>query len=189
MDDSRIVQLYWERSENAITETASKYGSYCYSIAYNILVNAEDANESVNDTYLGAWKSIPPHEPSILSTFLGKITRRISIKKWQEKYAAKRGGGEIVLVLDELADCIPSKSSVEHEIETAELAKVIDAFILSLPVIERRVFICRYWHFDSISAICQQFGFSQSKVKTMLYRIRTRLQSYLVKEGVCYDNK
>lgn len=188
MEDSRIVELYWERSENAIAETASKYRNYCYSIAYNILVNAEDADESVNDTYLGAWKSIPPHQPYILSTFLGKITRRISIKKWQEKYAAKRGGGEIVLALDELEDCIPAGNSVENEIEAAELVKMIDAFTMSLPVTERRVFIFRYWYLDSISAICQQFGFSQSKVKTMLHRTRRKLLSYLIKEGVYYDN-
>jgi RNA polymerase sigma-70 factor (ECF subfamily) len=188
MEDSRIVELYWERSENATTETSSKYRNYCYSIAYNILANAEDADESVNDTYLGAWNSMPPHRPSILSTFLGKITRRISIKKWQERHAVKRGGGEIVLALDELADCIPSDNSVEREVETAELAKVIDAFTMSLPVTERRVFICRYWYLDSISAICQQFGFSQSKVKTMLHRTRSKLLSCLIKGGFYYDN-
>lgn len=189
MEDSRIVELYWERSENAITETASKYGNYCYSIAYNILANAEDANESVNDTYLGAWNSMPTHRPSVLSTFLGKITRRISIKKWQAKYATKQGGGEIVIALDELEDCIPSDSSVEHEIEVAELAKAIDNFITSLPVTERRVFICRYWYLDPIAEICHQFGFSQSKVKSMLHRIRQKLLSYLIKEGFYYDNE
>jgi RNA polymerase sigma-70 factor (ECF subfamily) len=115
MEDSRIVDLYWIRSESAIDETETKYGKYCYAIANNILANTEDAQESVNDTYLGAWNSMPPHRPAILSSFLGKITRRISIKKWQEKHACKRGGGEIVLVLDELADCIPSEQSVDKE--------------------------------------------------------------------------
>lgn len=188
MEDSCIVELYWERSENAIVETSSKYGNYCYSIAYNILANVEDADEIVNDTYLGAWNSMPPHRPSILSTFLGKITRRISIKKWQEKNAIKRGGGEIVLALDELEDCIASGNNVENEIGAEELAKVIDAFIILLPVTERRVFICRYWYLDSILAICEQFGFSQSKVKSMLHRTRSRLQSYLREEGVYFDN-
>ena len=107
MEDVSIVNLYWARSENAISETSKKYGNYCYSIAYNILGNVEDADESVNDTYLDAWNNIPPHRPSILSTFLGKITRRISIDKWRGRTAEKRGGGEIVLVLDELSDCIP----------------------------------------------------------------------------------
>ncbi len=108
MEDDHIIDLYWARSEDAITETSEKYGKYCYAIAYHILSNAEDAEESVNDTYLGAWRNMPPHRPSILSAFLGKITRRISIDKWRGRTADKRGGGEIVLALDELADCVPS---------------------------------------------------------------------------------
>ncbi len=187
MEDSRIVELYWTRSESAIDETAAKYGKYCYSIANNILANTEDAQESVNDTYLGAWNSIPSHRPSILSSFLGKITRRISIKKWQELHADKRGGGEIVLALDELSDCVPSEQSVEQEIEVAELSKIIDDFVMTLPVTEMRVFICRYWYLDSISDICQHFGYSQSKVKSMLHRTRQKLLLHLKKEGVFYD--
>lgn len=183
MEDTRIVNLYWARSENAIAETSVKYGSYCYSIAYNILANAEDADESVNDTYLNAWNSMPPHRPAILSTFLGKITRRVSIDKWRGRTAEKRGNGEIMLVLDELFDCVPSSQNVEHEIETAELAKVINDFVMSLPPMDRRVFICRYWYLDPISAISQQFGFSQSKVKMMLYRQRQRLLSHLEREA------
>lgn len=132
MEDYSIVNLYWARSENAISETSKKYGNYCHSIAYNILGNVEDADESVNDTYLDAWNNIPPHRPSILSTFLGKITRRISIDKWRGRIAEKRGGGEIVLVLDELSDCIPSNQSVEHEVEAAELSQLIDNFVMSL---------------------------------------------------------
>ena len=186
MEDEHIVALYWDRSENAIAETASKYGKYCYSIAYNILANHNDAEESVNDTYLGAWNSMPPHKPAILSTFLGKITRRIAIKKWQKGHAAKRGGGEIVLALEELEECIPAYKSVEQEIEAAELGKVIDKFVMLLPLTERNIFICRYWYMDTIFDICQQFGFSQSKVKSMLHRTRKKLQVYLKKEGV-YD--
>lgn len=184
MEDWRIVELYWKRSERAIEETATKYGSYCYAIAKNILGNAEDAQESVNDTYFGAWNSMPSHRPAILSSFLGKITRRISIKKWQEKYARKRGGGEVVFALDELSDCIPSKQNVEKEIELAELSKIINGFVMALPTTEMHVFICRYWYLDSISSICQQFSFSQSKVKSMLHRTRHKLLLHLEKEGV-----
>ena len=183
MEDSRIVELYWVRSEAAITETSKKYGKYCYAIAYNILSNAEDADESVNDTYFDAWNSMPPHRPSILSTFLGKITRRISIDKWRGRTTDKRGGGEIVQALDELADCVPSGHSVEREAEAAELKKIINDFVMSLPVMERRVFICRYWYLDSISAIAGQFGFSQSKVKMMLHRQRKKLLSVLEREA------
>lgn len=184
MEDARIVDLYWARSENAISETSAKYGKYCYAIAYNVLANHEDADESVNDTYLDAWNNMPPHRPSILSTFLGKITRRISIDKWRGRTAEKRGGGEIVLALDELSDCVPSDHNVEHEVEAAELAKVIDDFVMSLPLMDRRVFICRYWYLDPISVISQQFSFSESKVKMMLHRQRKKLLSYLEKEAI-----
>lgn len=179
MEDARIVDLYWARSETAIDETSAKYGKYCYAIAHNILANAEDADESVNDTYFAAWNSIPPHRPSVLSSFLGKITRRISIDKWRAHSAEKRGGGEIILALDELSDCIPASKNVEQEIEAAELRKTIDSFVMSLPLVERRVFICRYWYLDPISVICTQFGFSQSKVKVMLHRIRKELRRHL----------
>ena len=188
MDDSRIVGLYWARSENAINETAFKYGKYCFSIAYNILANSGDADECVNDTYLGAWNSIPPNRPSILSTFLGKITRRISLNKWREKNTGKRGGGEVPLVLDELTDCIPSNNDVERNIQVADLAKTIDSFITLLPDTERRVFVCRYWYLDPIPAICKQFGFSRSKVKSMLHRTRGKLLLHLKEEGVINEN-
>ena len=117
LPDDRIVELYWERSESAISETADKYGDYCHYIAYNILYNREDAEESVNDTWLDAWNNMPPHKPSILSTFLGKITRRISIDRWRKKHAGKRGGGEMDLVLDELEDCVSDTTDVEIVIE------------------------------------------------------------------------
>ena len=183
MDDKSIVDLYWARSEDAIAQTSQKYGKYCYAIAYNILSNAQDADESVNDTYLDAWHSMPPHRPSILSTFLGKITRRISIDRWRRRTASKRGGGEISLVLDELTDCVPSGHNVEHEIETAELERTINDFVMSLSPAERRVFICRYWYLDPISAIAEQFGYSQSKVKMMLHRQRQKLLSILESEA------
>ncbi|BAL00487.1 putative RNA polymerase ECF subfamily sigma factor [Oscillibacter valericigenes Sjm18-20] len=187
MEDTHIVNLYWERSENAIAETSAKYGKYCYAIAYNILANAEDAGESVNDTYLKAWNSMPPHRPAVLSAFLGKITRRVSIDKWRGRTAEKRGGGEIVLVLDELSDCVPSNHNVEQEVQTVELAKVIGDSVMSLPLMDRRVFICRYWYLDPISAISQQFDFSESKVKMMLHRTRKRLMKHLTEREIGYD--
>lgn len=189
MEDSRIIDLYWSRSENAISETMTKYGKYCYSIAFNILANQEDAKEIINDTYLNAWNSMPPHRPSVLSTFLGKITRRLSIDKWRVKKADKRGGGEITLALGELSDCIPADNCVELELEAAELASIINNFLKTLPLIERRVFICRYWYLDPISSVSQQFGFTNSKVKSMLYRTRKKLLAYLKKEGDYVNSK
>ena len=183
MDDQRIVELYWERSEKAVSETASKYGNYCYSIAYNVLANNEDAEESVNDTYMDAWNSIPPHRPSILSTFLGKITRRISIDRWRKRSAKKRGSGVLPLVLDELHECVADDKSLEQEFERHRLSNVVNSFVKSLPETEQKVFLCRYWYMDSIDSICRQFGFSESKVKSMLYRTRGKLRVILSKEG------
>lgn len=183
MDDKRIVELYWERSEEAIKETESKYGAYCHSIAYGILNNKEDAEESVNDTYLDAWNSMPPHKPSLLSTFLGKITRRISIDKYRRRTADKRGGGEIPIVLEELDECVASEENLQEEIEKQLLADIINSFVKSLPSVEQKVFLCRYWYMDSIDSICKQFGFSESKVKSMLYRSREKLKRKLIREG------
>ena len=183
MEDAYIVALYWDRSDSAIPETASKYGGYLSNISYNILSSREDAEECVNDTYLDAWNAMPPHRPSILSTFLGKITRRISIDLWRKKNADKRGGGELPLVLDELEDCVSGSGNVESEIERQELDALFNKFLNALPTTERRVFLCRYWYMDSIQNIAREFGFSQSKVTAMLRRTRAKLRAVLEKEG------
>lgn len=184
MDDKQIVDLYWERSEKAIKETAAKYGGYCYSIAINILNNSADAEECINDTYLSAWNSIPPHRPSVLSTFLGKITRHISIDKWRKSNAEKRGGGQTAIVLDELSECIPDKNSIEHTVEAQFLADIINSFVGDLQDKDRRVFLCRYFYLDSVESIADRFGYSQSKVKSMLHRTRQKLRTRLEKEGL-----
>lgn len=183
MEDSRILDLYWQRSQQAIAETAKKYGRYCFSIAFNILENGADAEETVNDTYLGAWNAIPPHRPANLSTFLGKITRRLALKRWEANRAAKRGGGETALVLEELAGCIPGKS-LEETMNERELSRILQKFVRDLPRTERRVFICRYWYLDPIANIAKEFGFSQSKVKSMLLRTRNKLKKELEKEEI-----
>ena len=183
MEDNRIVDLYWQRDESAISETAVKYGKYLNSISYQILLNAEDAEECVNDTYNDAWQSMPPHRPSILSTFLGKITRRISIDLWRKYSAEKRGSGVMALALDELEECVSGTGDVETEIERQELQKKLNDFLLALPQVDRRVFMCRYWYMDSISDIAKQFAYSESKVKSMLYRTRIKLRAMLEKEG------
>ena len=183
MEDDQIVDLYWARSERAVAETAHKYGRYCYSIAYNILLNAEDADESVNDTYMDAWNAMPPHRPSILSTFLGKITRQLSIDKWRIKTAEKRGGGEITLALEELEDCVASNQSVEQIIELRELTQAINRFLQTLPDVERDVFVSRYWFLVSVKEIADSFTIGESKTKTRLFRTRKKLQNFLRKEG------
>ena len=183
MDDKSIVELYFSRDQDAIAQTDKKYGRYCYTIAYNILTNKEDAEEIVSDTYMTAWRVIPPRRPSVLSTFLGKITRHISIDRWRERSAYKRGGGEVPLALEELEDCVAGMQNVEMEYERKEIVKAYVKFLDTLPITERRVFLCRYWYVESIETIADKFGFSQSKVKTMLHRTRTKLRKQLAEEG------
>lgn len=184
MDDKQIVDLYWKRSESAISETAAKYGGYCYSIAYNVLSNTEDAEESVNDTYLAAWNRLPPHRPAVLSTFLGKITRYISISRWRSRAAYKRGGGEMVMALEELGECVADTLDVETSYAHKETVKAFNRFLDSLPETDRNIFLRRYWCLDSIADIARSFGFSQSKVASMLHRTRQKLRRNLEKEGL-----
>lgn len=183
MDDQKIVDLYWQRSEKAIEETDSKYGGYCFSIAYNVLANKEDAEESVSDTYMAAWNELPPHRPSILAAFLGKITRNISISRWRSRSAYKRGGGEIVLALEELEECVADSQNVEENYIRKEAAAVFNRFLDALPDTERKIFLRRYWCLDPIADIAANFGFSQSKVTSILYRTRAKLRVKLEKEG------
>ena len=183
MDDAKIVRLYWDRNEQAILATADKYGNYCASIAKNILGNHEDAAECVNDTYLNAWNSMPPHRPSILSTFLGKIVRNLSIKRYKHNTADKRGGGQATVVLDEIAEFVSDADSVEQEIDRKELATAIDRFLDRLPADKRNIFICRYWYFDSISDIANRFRMTENNVSVTLNRLRLKLHNYLLERG------
>ena len=184
MNDTEIVELYWNRKERAVEETAKKYGSYCYAIAYNILSNHEDSEESVNDTYIEAWNAIPPHRPLILSSFLGKITRRLAIDKWRSDHAQKRGGGELADVLDELAECVAYEDSAERHLEKQMLSQAINDFLKTLSETERKIFVCRYFYMESVEAVCKRFGYSVSKVKSTLFRVREKLRIYLQKEGL-----
>ncbi len=184
MEDSQIVELYWKRSESAISETAAKYGKYCYKIALNILANQEDAEESVNDTWFGAWNALPPHRPAVLHAFLGKLARRISIDRWRRRTAEKRRGSETALALEELEDCVASERSVEREAEEHELAEAVNGFLATLSADARDVFVCRYFYLLPLAEICERFHYSQSKTKSMLSRTRGKLLAYLEKEGL-----
>ena len=183
MNDLQIIEMYWKRNEQAISVTAEKYGTYCYSIAYGVLHNEEDSKESVNDTYMSAWNSMPPHKPNVLKTFLGKITRRLSIDRLKRKNAEKRGG-EIAEVLDELSECISPSGDPIAEMEKVMLDKTINNFVRELSDKEQRVFLCRYWYAKSVKEIAKLFGFSESKVKVMLMRTRNKLKTRLNEEGL-----
>jgi len=184
MEDREIVALYWRRSDRAITETETKLGSYCFAIANRILSDPEDARECVNDTYLAVWNAIPPHRPEHLAPFVGKITRRIAVNRLASRCATKRQGEETALALEELAECIPDRGAVEEDVEAAELSAALNRFIRGLPKKQRDVFVCRYWYVDSVADIALRFGYSQSKVKSMLHRTRGQLRKYLDKEGL-----
>ena len=185
MEDSAIVDLYWQRSDQAISETDSKYGRYCHTIAYNICASNEDAEECVNDTWFRAWNLMPDKRPSVLSTFLGYITRNFALNRYKARTSKKRGGGETPLALSELEECIPTVIDIEQFYEEKELEAAIDAFVSTLPETDRRLFIARYWFLESIAEISKKLGYSQSKVKSSLYRSRGKLRAYLQEEGLC----
>lgn len=183
MEDSKIVELYWQRETAAIDETQRKYGNYCLAISRNILPTEEDALECVNDTYLAAWNAIPPARPATLSTFLGKLTRRISIDRWRSLNAQKRGNGTMTLALEELSRCIPGGTDPVKEVEAKELAAVLNWFLDTLPSAERGVFLMRYFEMADLKQIETRFRMSSSKTKSMLHRTRKKLRDYLSKEG------
>ena len=182
MEDQGIVELFFDRSEQAIVETDKKYGGYCYTIAYNILASREDSEESVSDTYFSAWNTIPPRKPTLLQAFLGKIARHISIDRWRKQTAQKRGGKELTLALEELGECLDTRG-MEAEVTSRELTRVLNSFLASLAETERNVFLCRYWYMDTIETIAKITGFSRSKVTSMLHRSRGKLRKKLAEEG------
>ena len=183
MEDYQIVGLYWKRDENAIKETSDKYGTYCFAIADNILQNTEDSEECVNDTWLNAWNAMPPQRPARLRMFLVKITRNLSFNRFNARSAQKRGGGEIVLVLDELAECIASETDVASEYEAKELGQSIRKFVQSLPERDGNIFVRRYFFTEPIAQIAKKYGLTENNVTVILSRIRKKLKTHLVKEG------
>ena len=184
MEDRDIVALYFARSENAIAETARKFGAYCRTIAYNILHNREDAEECVNDTYWGAWNSIPPQRPRRLMAYLGRITRNLSLNRLRGYSAEKRGQGQAALALCELEECVPDRTGVEQLVGERLLVNALNAFLRAQPEQKRAVFIRRYWYLSPIGEIAGEFGMSESKVASMLFRMRKALRKFLIKEGI-----
>ncbi len=183
MEDAQIVSLYWMREESAIRETETKYSRYLTKIAYNILSDMEDSRESVNDTYLAAWNSIPPHRPGVLSTYLAKITRRISIDRFRYRTREKRKASEYEISLSELGDCVSGGNTTEEAVNVKLLADAIGIFLRLQPEENRNAFIGRYYFLDSVKEVAAYCGMTESKCKTVLLRTRQALKEYLVKEG------
>ena len=183
MEDSEIIGLYWNRDDSAILQTQEKYGAYCLTISRNILGNLSDSEENVNDTYLKLWNTIPPERPKHFSAYLGKIARNLAINKYKAKHTDKRLANEFSASLDELSLCTPSNVNVEDEAQIKELGRKISDFLYEQKEEVRAVFVCRYFECDSVEVIAEKFGFSQSKVKSLLMRTRTKLRRYLEQEG------
>ena len=183
MEDSQIIELYWQRNTDAITKTNSKYGAYCFTIANNILHSKEDSEECVNDTWLRAWNAIPPQKPGKLQIFLAKITRNLSFNRYNARMAEKRGGGEILFVLDELAECLAGESDVENAYQLKELNQCIRLFVRRLPARDGNVFVRRYFFTDPVAAIAKRYGLTENNVMVILSRTRKKLKAHLIKEG------
>lgn len=183
MEDEAIVSLYWQRNESAIRETERKYDRYLTKIAMNILADREDSRESVNDTYLAAWNSMPPHRPGVLSTYLGKITRRISIDRFRYRTREKRRQSEYEISLSELGDCVSGGNTTEEAVNGKLLADAIGIWLRLQPEENRNLFLCRYYFLDSIQDVAKHGGITESKCKTVLFRMRKSLKEYLEKEG------
>ena len=179
MQDSQIIALYDARDERAIAETAAKYGGFCKGIALNILQNLQDAEECVNDTWLRTWDSIPPARPSVLKTYVGKITRNLAIDRYRTEHRQKRGYGEVTVALDEISELTDPGYEVESMYREYEFVQHLNTFLLSLPDRDRNIFVRRYYFTDSVPEIAKRFGTSKNNVLKILSRTRQKLKEYL----------
>lgn len=183
MEDMQIIELYNARNEAAIKETDIKFGRLLHSIAFNLLSSHEDSEEIVNDTYGKAWSTIPPQRPNSLCAYLGRITRNLSINRWHEQRAKKRYPGA-QLLLSELSDCIPGSGTVEDEIETLELVRIMDRWLSGLPTDDRVLFLRRYWFGEAVNKLAEECATSPNKLAGRLYRLRQRLKKALEEEDI-----
>ncbi len=184
MEDSEIVQLYWARSPQAIEESARRYGAYCASIEQNVTGSPRDAEECVNDAWLRAWSSIPPHRPASLRAYLGKLVRNLALNRRRQNTAEKRGGGEVPAVLEELSDCVSGTDEMETEAERAEIAAAIGEFLAALPARQREIFLARYFRTERVRDIAARLGMREGALSAALSRLRARLRAHLTKRGI-----
>ena len=183
MDDTQIIDLYWDRDQGAITATAGKYGSFLHALSWNILRSHHDAEECVNDTYFRAWNAIPPERPSALRAWLGRITRNLSLDRWKAGRTQSRGAGMETL-LGELDECIPDHRGPEQAAEERVLAECVSAFLRGQTADNRYIFLRRYWYGEDIAAIAKRLDCGESRVKSVLFRTRKALRAFLEKEGI-----
>lgn len=184
MEDSEIISLYWQRSEQALSATAEKYGNYCAVLAGRILSDPEDAKECVNDTWMAAWSSIPPQKPARLGAYLSRITRNLSLNRAKAAAAEKRGAGQRELALAELEECVPDPRSVEETVEQRELTRALERFLRTQSGPRRNIFLRRYWYLVPIRELAGEFGMSENAVASLLFRMRGKLKRFLEQEGI-----
>ena len=183
MEDEQIIALFWKRDERAIEAVETKYSAYCGSIAQRVVQSDQDVEECLNDTWLHAWNAIPPHRPRNLAVFLGKITRELVLDRYRSSHRKKRGGGEVALALEELGE-VTGPEDVESAVAAEELASAVSVFLRRQSEIQRMIFLRRYFDFRSIEELCQEFSMGESKVKSILFRLRKRLKQELEREGL-----
>lgn len=183
MEDGKLIDLFWDRDESVLSAVSEKYGKYCTAIARNIIGNEQSAEEIVQDTLLRLWETIPPNRPKKLQAFIGKVTRNISLDTVKSMEAKKRGGGEVVLILDELDDLSTGESVVEELAEQHEILETINDFLGSIPIRKQKVLVLRYWHCYSLQDISQIVGISVINVASILKRERKKMIEYLKKRG------
>lgn len=183
MDDEMIIQLFFERSEQAIAAAEDRYGAYCRSILRNILDDPWDREECMNDVYFKLWNQIPPHRPECLRAFVGSVARNCALDRYRAAHREKRGGGMAELALSELQECA-SETSVEDTLEEHRLVELLNSFLAKLPKETRVIFVKRYWYLSPVKRIAEETGFTEGKVKMTLHRTRKQLKQYLEKEDV-----
>ena len=184
MEDKQIIDLYFSRDEQAISETSKKYSSFCHTIAYRILQSLPDAEECVSDTWLRAWNAMPPQKPNVLRQFLAKITRNLSLDRWRATQAQKRGGGAAEVALEELGECVCGSADPATQLELEELKTAISAFLQELPERDRNIFLRRYFYLEDTAAIARRYVLRQANVRLILSRTRQKLKDFLQKEGL-----
>ena len=183
MEDEAIIDLYWQRNELAIEETRTKYGGYCYSIAYHLLHSPQDAEETVSDTYHAAWNAMPPEKPRSLRAWLGKVVRNLSLGRWNREHRLRRSAG-VTELLGELEDCLPAPDTGERALEAGELRETLDRWLASLSRVDRILFVRRYWYGVPLNVLAMERNLSPARLAQKMLRLRQSLRKALEKEGI-----
>ena len=183
MEDQKIIDLFFARDEQALQECQRNYGGYCHAVARSVLGNDGDAEEAVSDAMMAAWNSIPPQRPRQLKAYLARLARNAAVSAWRARTAGKRGGGQMLVALEELGDCVSGDGDVSSALDKKELGRAISAFLQTQNQRDRSVFLRRYFYLEDTGAIARRFGLREANVLQILSRTRKKLKQYLIQEG------